>query len=147
MTDNTITTNNGATDNFLEDQEGTIVISPKNARKKATAKRNGEAVHSVHGYTSSEMKAAKKRLEGLLNASGDIGSATPREKMLLKTACRLNALLDEFGLYNGGSKEIHETTANCAFCLMLDFEERALGKDGDRLIFCDPDQPVEFVAE
>lgn len=71
--------------------------------------------------------------------------ATPREKLLASTAAQLNALLHHHGVDISSSPEIAEDTQSLAKAIMREFERLAVGKEGDRLIFCDPDMPVEFI--
>jgi hypothetical protein len=72
-------------------------------------------------------------------------TATPREKLLNTTAGQLNALLHHHGVDVTSSLEIAEDTQTLAKAIMREFERLTLGKEGDRLIFCDPDMPVEFI--
>lgn len=72
-------------------------------------------------------------------------SATPREKLLKDTAGQLNALLHHHGIDVTSASKTAEDTHSIANAIMREFERRSIGKVGDRLIFCDPDMPVEFI--
>lgn len=72
-------------------------------------------------------------------------AVAPREKLLVSTAMQLNALLYHHGVDVSASPEIAEDTHSLAKVIMSEFERLAVGKQGKRLIFCDPDMPVEFI--
>lgn len=68
---------------------------------------------------------------------------TPREKLFTEVGAQLFHLLNHFGIET--SVEAAPAVSEKAMAIMDEFDRRALGKDGDRLIFCDPDMPVEFI--
>lgn len=70
---------------------------------------------------------------------------TPREKLLNDTAHRLSTLLNYYGVEISKSKNVSKSIHNMSKAIMHDYERRAIGKVDDRLIFCDPDMPVEFI--
>lgn len=74
-----------------------------------------------------------------------VNAVAPREKVLASTEMQLNALLYHHGVDVSSSPEIAEDTQSLAKAIMSEFERLAVGKQGERLIFCDPDMPVEFI--
>lgn len=74
-----------------------------------------------------------------------VSTTTPREKLLKSVELQLNGLLDNYGAYKPNLPAVNEETQALAGAIMREFERLALGKEGDRLIFCDPDMPVEFI--
>lgn len=74
-------------------------------------------------------------------------SETPREKLLVDTSIELLGLLKDAGIDVETDTELIESVAVLSKRIMSEFERRALGKDGEHLIFCDRNHPVEFVAD
>lgn len=68
---------------------------------------------------------------------------TPREKLFTEVRAQLFHLLNHFGIET--SVEAAPAVSEKAMAIMDEFDRRALGKEGERLIFCDPDMPVEFI--
>lgn len=74
-----------------------------------------------------------------------VSTTTPREKVLKSVELQLNGLLDQYDAYEPNLPTVNEDTQALAGAIMSEFERLALGKEGDRLIFCDPDMPVDFI--
>jgi hypothetical protein len=64
--------------------------------------------------------------------------ATPRDKVL--------ELIFNVVAKNEDSASGHLIAVKKADALLAEIERRALGKEGGRLIFCDPDLPVDFLG-
>lgn len=99
----------------------------------------------LRGATPTEQPNKDASEQKVREVKLNLTATTPREKLLNGTANRLNALLDHYGAYNPKSKRVNEDTKSLAKAIMREFERCALGKEGDRLIFCDPDMPVDFI--
>ncbi|UXN61713.1 hypothetical protein [Phyllobacterium zundukense] len=65
-------------------------------------------------------------------------NATPRDKVL---ELIFHELANDRDSVSGHLEAVTKATA-----LLEEIERRALAKDGDRLIFCDPDLPVDFLG-
>ncbi len=64
--------------------------------------------------------------------------ATPGDKVL-------ELIFNELAL-DKDSASGHLAAIKKADALLAEIERRTLGKEGDRLIFCDPDLPVDFLG-
>ena len=69
------------------------------------------------------------------------------KKLSLDTGIGLLGPLKDAGINIETDTELNEFVAVLSKRIMSESERCALAKDGERLISCDPDHPVEFVAD